>query len=111
MLILTDENFKKEIQNAKKPMLVDFWSAACMPCLMLAPVLEKLSGDGEYQDKVIFAKLNVDQSPLTAQAYQIDRIPMVLLFKGEKVAAGFIGAQAEEVIREFLAKNLNGENN
>ena len=108
MLILTDESFKKEIQNAEQPVLVDFWSASCMPCLMLAPVLEKLSKEEAYKDKVIFAKLNIDESPLAAQEYEIDRIPMVLLFKGNKAAAGFIGAQGENVIREFLLKNLNG---
>ncbi len=111
MLILTDENFKKEIQNAKNPVLVDFWSLSCLPCLMLGPVLEKLSVDEEYQDKVTFAKINIDESPLTAQEYEIDRIPIVLLFKDNQVAAGFIGAQAEETIREFLANNLNGKNN
>ncbi|OGZ24588.1 MAG: hypothetical protein A2896_00545 [Candidatus Nealsonbacteria bacterium RIFCSPLOWO2_01_FULL_43_32] len=111
MLILSDENFKKEIQSAGKPVLVDFWSASCIPCLMLAQVLEKLSQEAAYQDKVVFAKINIDQSPLMAQEYQVDRIPMVLLFKENKAAAGFIGAQSENVIREFLSKNLNGKNN
>ncbi len=104
MLDLTDENFKKEVQTAAKPVLVDFWSSACLPCLMLAPILEKLAG--EYQDKAIFAKLNVDQAPLTATEYEIDRIPIVLLFKEGKVVSGLMGVQPEELIREWLDKNL-----
>lgn len=103
-LILTDENFKKEIQNAKNPILVDFWSAYCFPCFMLFPTLEKLAE--EYQNKVIFAKLNIDESPVIAREYEIDRIPVVFLFKEGKPVAGFMGVQPEELIREWLEKNL-----
>ncbi|PIP32096.1 thioredoxin [bacterium (Candidatus Gribaldobacteria) CG23_combo_of_CG06-09_8_20_14_all_37_87_8] len=103
-LILTDKNFKKEIQNTEKPILVDFWSAHCFPCFMLSPILEKIAE--EYKDKMIFAKLNIDESPVIAREYQIDRIPVVLLFKEGKPVAGFIGVQSEELIREWLEKNL-----
>ena len=109
MLILTDENFKKEIQNAEKPILVDFWAVWCSPCFMLSPILEKIVE--EYKDKVIFAKLNIDESLVIAREYQIDRIPVVLLFKEGKPVAGFMGVQPEELIREWLEKNLNGKNN
>ena len=104
MLVLTDENFKKEIQAAEKPVLVDFWSASCFPCLILSPVLGKLAE--EYKDKVIFTKLNIDQAPLIAAEYEIDRVPIVLLFKKGELASGFIGVQPEEIIREWLDKNL-----
>ena len=104
MLILTDENFKKEVQNAEKPILVDFWSANCLPCFILFPILEKLAE--EYKDKVVFARLSVDQSPNTAREYEIDRIPIVLLFNRNKMIAGFMGVQSEEIIREWLEKNL-----
>lgn len=104
MLILTDESFKKEIQNTDKPVLVDFWSAHCLPCFILFPVLEKLAK--EYEDKVVFAKLNVDEAPITAGEYEIDRIPTVLLFKKNEVMAGFMGVQSEEFIGEWLDKNL-----
>ena len=103
-LILTDENFKKEIQNTEKPILVDFWAVWCSPCFMLSPILEKIVE--EYKDKVIFAKLNIDESPVIAREYQIDRIPVVLLFKEGKPVAGFMGVQPEELIREWLEKNL-----
>ncbi|MDP3990920.1 MAG: thioredoxin [Candidatus Nealsonbacteria bacterium] len=104
MLVLTDENFKKEIEGAEKPILVDFWSANCSPCLMLSPILEKLAE--EYKDKVIFAKLNVDQSPMAASQYEIDRIPIVLLFKEGKLISGFMGLQPEEVIKGWLEEKL-----
>ena len=104
MLVLTDENFKKEVESAPKPILVDFWSGNCMPCFMLFPTMEKLAE--EYKDKAIFAKLNVDQSPVTASSYEIDRIPIVLLFKEGKLRSGFMGVQPEEIIREWLDKNL-----
>ncbi|PIS17436.1 MAG: thioredoxin [Candidatus Nealsonbacteria bacterium CG09_land_8_20_14_0_10_42_14] len=104
MILLTDENFKEEIQNSQKPMLVDFWSAHCLPCFMLFPVLEKLSE--EYKDRALFAKLNIDESPNTARDYEIDRIPLVLLFKEGKLAGGFVGFQPEETVKEWLEKNL-----
>lgn len=102
MLILTDDNFKKEIENSEKPVLIDFWSARCFPCHTLSPILEKLAE--EYKDKIIFAKLNVDKAPITAREYEIDRIPIVLFIKGNKVISGFVGAQPEEFIREWLDK-------
>ena len=104
MIALTDENFKEEIENEAKPILVDFWSASCMPCFALLPTLEKLAE--EYKDKVIFAKININEAPLTAQEYEIDRIPAVFLFREGKLAAGFIGVQPEPVIREWLEKNI-----
>ncbi len=102
MLILTDNNFKKEVENSEKPVLVDFWSIHCFPCLKLSPVLEKLAE--EYKDKIIFAKLNVDEFPIIAREYEIDRMPIVLFIKGNKVVSGFMGVQSEEFIREWLDK-------
>jgi thioredoxin 1 len=103
MLNLTDENFEKEIQ-VKKPVLVDFWAEWCGPCQMLGPILEKVAG--VYQDKVIFAKVNVDAAPLTSQKYQINQIPSVILFKEGQPVSNFIGARPEEFIKNWLDETL-----
>ena len=88
MLTLTDENFEREILNAKKPMLVDFWSFWCLPCLIFSPILEKIAQD--YQDKLILAKANLDTVPDIARKYGIDRIPTILLFKNGKLVADLL---------------------
>ena len=104
MITLTDENFEKEITNAPKPILVDFWAQWCSPCLILGPILEKLSE--EYQDKFILAKVNLDEAPLTAQKYRIEQIPTVILFKEGKPISGFIGVRPEPIIKNWLEQNL-----
>ena len=104
MLELTDENFEREITNAPKPILVDFWAQWCSPCLILGPILEKLSE--EYQDKFILAKVNLDEAPLTAQKYRIEQIPTVILFKEGKPISGFIGVRAKPIIKNWLEQNL-----
>lgn len=104
MLILTDNNFKEEITSAKKPVLVDFWASWCAPCSVLAPILEKIAA--ELEEKIIFAKVNVDEASIIAGEFNIDRIPTVILFKNGQVAAGFIGIKAEIEIKEWLEENL-----
>ena len=107
MLELTDENFEKEISNAKKPVLVDFFAIWCPPCSILSPILEKI--EEEFKEKVIFAKVNVDAAPKTSQKYGINPIPTVILFKGGKPISEFIGARPENEIREWLKDNLENE--
>lgn len=104
-MILTDENFEKEVQGGQKPFLIDFWAEWCGPCQILGPVLDKVA-DG-YKEKIIFAKVNVDSAPVCSQKYQISQIPTVVLFKAGKPASGFIGARSEEFIRQWLDEALS----
>ncbi len=102
-VILTDENFEAEIKKSDKPVLVDFFAVWCEPCSMLAPILEKVAE--ELKDKIILLKANLDDIPLTAQKFKIDRIPTVTLFKNGKLASGFVGLRTGAEIKEWL-KNL-----
>lgn len=102
ILELTDENFEREIQQAKKPVLVDFWAFWCVPCSVFGPILEKIAA--EFEDNLVFAKVNLDAAPAIAQKYGIDRIPAVILFKEGEPISGFFGARPEEQIREWLNK-------
>lgn len=107
MLTLTDQNFEKEIQNAEKPVLVDFFAEWCSPCSVLGPILEKLVE--EFKGKFIFAKVNLDGAPITAQKYGIEKIPYIILFKEGKPVSGFSGVRPELIIKEWLEENLKDE--
>ncbi|MBU2539926.1 thioredoxin [Patescibacteria group bacterium] len=100
--ILTDENFEKEIQDINKPVLVDFFATWCGPCAILGPILEKIAN--ELKDKIVLIKVDLDNVPLIAQKFGIDRIPTVILFKAGKPVDGFMGLRVEGDIKEWLEK-------
>ena len=103
-IILTDENFEKEIQKTEKLSLVDFYATWCEPCSMLAPVLEKI--EKEFEEKIVLLKANVDDNQLNAQKFKVDRIPMVVLFKNGEPIDSFTGFKPELEIKEWLEKNI-----
>ena len=104
MINLTDENFDEEITKADKPVLVDFYADWCPPCKLLMPILEKI--EKEMEGKFILAKINVDNAPLTAQKFEADKIPYVILFSQGNVLDSFTGLMPETQIEEWLKKYL-----
>jgi len=106
-IILTDKNFEQEIQRTDKLALVDFYATWCEPCSLLAPVLEEL--EREFEKKIVLLKANVDETPVNAQKFQVDRIPMVILFKGGQPIDSFTGFRPEPLIKDWLEKMI--ENN
>jgi len=108
MLELTDQNFEKEINSSLKMVLVDFYTDWCPACKTLAGTFLKLSE--EFGDKFIFSKVNLDNAPIVSGQLGIDRIPMVVLFSKGQPVDGFIGALSENMIKDWLNKNLNHSN-
>lgn len=96
----TDQNFQGEVLASTKPVLVDFWAPWCGPCKMLGPVIEKLAKDLEAQ--VTVGKLNVDESPQSAGAYDVQGIPTLILFKDGKEVARTSGFKPEPQLRQFI---------
>lgn len=96
MTILTQENFDREVLNADKLTVVDFWADWCGPCMMLTPVMEAL--DAEMPD-VKFCKLNVDDERDLAMEYGVQSIPMLLFVKNGEIAGTSIGYADKETIR------------
>ena len=97
---LTDENFRKEVLESEKPVLVDFWAAWCGPCRVLGPVVEELATELNGNAKV--GKLNVDENPVTAQQFGIRSIPTVLFFNKGQMADSTIGVVSKEALRSKL---------
>ena len=86
---VTDSNFRAEVLESGDPVLVDFWAPWCGPCRVIAPHLEELAGE---RDDLRIVKLNVDDNPETAAAYNVMSIPTMLLFKHGEVAHQIVGA-------------------
>jgi len=98
--VFTDGNFSDEVLQSEIPVLVDFWAEWCAPCLMIAPVLDKLAD--EYSGRVKFGRLNVDENQNTAAEYSIRAIPTLLLFNGGRVVDKIVGVVPTAQIKRAL---------
>jgi thioredoxin 1 len=97
---LTETNFSETVEKNNDPILVDFWAEWCMPCRALAPVIEELAQ--EFQGKVRFAKVNVDEARSIAQQFGIRGIPTLILFQNGKKVNELVGNQPKEKIKGLL---------
>ena len=92
---ITNEEFNEIINNSHKLVVVDFFAEWCMPCLMLAPIIEDLA---EEMKEVKFVKINIDDNSELARKYDISSIPCLVVFKdGEEVDRIIGGRPADEI--------------
>ncbi|QDU32307.1 Thioredoxin-1 [Poriferisphaera corsica] len=102
VLELTDDNFEQEVVSSDLPVLVDFWAEWCMPCRMLAPVIDELAG--EFAGKVKVGKVNTDDSREVSVKYGISAIPTIILFNKGEVVRKFVGVTPKSDFAEELSK-------
>ena len=99
-LKVDDKSFKKDVLEAKMPVLVDFWAPWCAPCRAIAPAVEELAG--EYAGRVSFAKVNVDDNPGVATEYGVRSIPTLLIFKDGKPLTQLVGLRPKAELKKQL---------
>ena len=111
---VTSENFMDEVVELSKstPVIVDFWAPWCGPCKELGPNIEKAVNNAN--GKVVLAKVNIDENQAIAAQLRVQSIPTVYAFVDGQPVDGFMGAQPESTINEFVKKvsdlNKSGPN-
>ncbi len=104
MADVTDSTFDRDVVQRSKtvPVVVDLWAQWCGPCKQLTPILEKVVA--ETNGAVELAKIDIDANPAVAQAFKVQSIPAVYAMVDGQAVDGFMGAQGEAQVREFVAR-------
>ena len=102
---ITTDNFEQEVLQSDVPVLVDFWADWCMPCKMVAPVLEEMSK--EYEGKLKIGELDVDSQADLAAQYNVVSIPTLMVFKGGEVVGQQIGAAPRDRLEKLVEPHMD----
>ncbi len=97
--VITNENFKTEVLESDKPVLIDFWASWCGPCRMLSPVIDKIA---EERADIKVCKVNVDEQGELAQRFSVMSIPTVVAMKDGKIVNQSVGVRPKEAILAML---------
>ena len=103
-LNFTEQSFKQEVLENKKPAIVDFWAPWCGPCRIVGPIIDELAQ--EYEGKIKIGKINVDENSQTAGEYGVMSIPSVVFFKNGQPIRTMVGAQSKENYKQEIEQLL-----
>ncbi len=103
-LAVTDSDFDTQVIKNSLPVLVDFWAPWCGPCKMAGPILEEISEI--YKDKLVVAKVNVDENSASSSKYGVMSIPTVVLFENGVELGRQTGFSGKETYEELIKNSL-----
>ena len=101
---VTDGTFESSVLKSSLPVLVDFWAPWCGPCKAVAPVLEELAG--EYEGRLIIAKMNVDENHTVPSRFGVRSIPSMIIIKNGQEAGRIVGARPKNDLKAAIAPYL-----
>jgi thioredoxin len=104
---LNAANFQQQVVASTKPVLVDFWAPWCGPCREMVPTISALAD--EYQGRVVFGSVNVDDETALAEKFNIEGIPAVFIFKDGKPVHQLIGLREKPEFQQVLNQVLSGK--
>jgi thioredoxin 1 len=103
---VTKKDFENELLKSEVPVLVDFWAPWCMPCRMMAPILDELAEALEGKVKITKVDTENPENQDLAMQYQIQSIPNMKLFKGGQVVDEFVGMRSKEALQVDLERHI-----
>jgi len=101
---VTDSTFQSQVLESDLPIIVDFWAPWCMPCRMIAPVLDKIAKD--YAGQLLVAKVNTDENPEWAIKYGVQGIPTLLMIKDGQIVDRIVGVAPAGQIKQKVERML-----
>ncbi len=96
---ITNANFKEEVLDSDKKVLVDFWAPWCGPCRMVSPIVDEIA---EENSAIKVAKINIDEQPQLAAQYGVMSIPTLIVYENGDVADKAVGARNKSFILQML---------
>jgi len=99
-----EKTWEIDVVNSPVPVFVDFWAEWCGPCRMVGPVVEELSGD--YDGKIKFVKVNIDEANALASKYNVFSIPTLMIFNKGEIIAQQVGAASKETYKNMIDKAI-----
>ncbi|HBB53195.1 MAG TPA: thioredoxin [Legionellales bacterium] len=101
---ISDASFEQDVLNSDKPVILDFWAEWCGPCRALGPIFAEVAET--HHQKVVFAKMNIDENQRTPAKYGVMSIPTLILFKNGEIKATRMGLMSKSELSAFIDSNI-----
>jgi thioredoxin 1 len=101
---ITDTEFEEKVLKSDIPVIVDFWAPWCVPCRMVAPILDKIAE--EQAGRLLVAKVNTDENGEWAMKYNVRGIPTMLMVNDGQVVQTQVGALSEAKLKDAVSQFL-----